>query len=30
MINASAQLFRLKNRDVLLVGARPASVGVAG
>ena len=30
MINPSAQLFRLKNSDVLLMEARPASVGVAG
>jgi hypothetical protein len=29
-MNPSAQLFRLKNREVLLMEARPASVGVAG
>ena len=30
MMNPSAQLFSVKNSDVLLMEARPASVGVAG
>ena len=30
MMSPSAQLFRRKNSDVLLMEARPASVGVAG